>query len=163
MSAYSAGILLHRHRQGELEVLLVHPGGPFWTRRDDGAWMIPKGEPEPGDVDPLATARREFTEELGVAPPDTTALDLGEITQRSGKRVRAFALAGELDAEGITSNTTVIEWPPRSGRKLEIPEVDRAAWFALPQARVKLLAAQLPLLDRLESLLAAGGARSQDG
>jgi predicted NUDIX family NTP pyrophosphohydrolase len=147
--APSAGILLHRLAAGELQVLLVHPGGPRWARRDAGAWSIPKGEYANGSEDPLAAARREFEEELGSPPPDGDALDLGEIRQKSGKRVRAWALEGDLDASAITSNTVMIEWPPRSGRQLEIPEVDRAEWFSLVDAREKINPAQVALLDRL--------------
>jgi predicted NUDIX family NTP pyrophosphohydrolase len=133
-------------------VLLVHPGGPFWARRDAGVWSVPKGEYEPGE-DPLAAARREFAEELGVAAPAGHVSELGEITQRSGKRVVAWALAGDLDVSRVSSNTCEIEWPPRSGRRIEIPEVDRAEWFPLAQAREKILPAQAPLLDRLEQLV----------
>ena len=147
--ADSAGILLHRRAGDHLQVLLVHPGGPLWARRDAGAWSIPKGEYTNGSEDPLAAARREFEEELGSPPPDGDALDLGEIRQKSGKRVRAWALEGDLDASAITSNTVMIEWPPRSGRQLEIPEVDRAEWFSLADAREKINPAQVALLDRL--------------
>ncbi|HET9720624.1 MAG TPA: NUDIX domain-containing protein [Solirubrobacteraceae bacterium] len=148
MGAQSAGILLHRRRGTELEVLLVHPGGPFWARRDAGAWSIPKGEYEVGE-DPLAAARREFTEELGSAPPDGPVEDLGEVRQRSGKMVRAWSLAGELDVTTPASNTFELEWPPRSGRTIEVPEVDRAEWFALEEARRRINPAQAELLDRL--------------
>jgi predicted NUDIX family NTP pyrophosphohydrolase len=151
VAAKSAGILLHRTREGGLEVLLVHPGGPFWARRDEGAWSIPKGEYET-DEDPLAAARREFTEELGTAPPEGSTEDLGEIRQKSGKVVRAFALEGDLDVGNVTSNTCEIEWPPRSGRRIEIPEVDRAEWFGLQEAGKKINPAQVALLDRLASL-----------
>lgn len=145
----SAGILLHRRRSGELEVLLVHPGGPFWANRDAGVWSIPKGEYGP-DEDPLEAARREFEEELGaVAPRDRRAVELGEVTQKSGKIVRAWAIEGDLDTDRIESNTFTIEWPPRSGRSQEFPEVDRAGWFTIDQARRRLNPAQLPLLDRL--------------
>ncbi len=136
-------------------MLLVHPGGPAWSKRDLGAWSIPKGE-YGDDEDPLAAARREFEEELGTpppAPPESVADDLGEIRQRSGKRVRAWAIAGDLDAGGIVSNTFPFEWPPRSGRMIEIPEVDRAEWFGLADARARINAGQVPLLDRLEELL----------
>jgi predicted NUDIX family NTP pyrophosphohydrolase len=149
----SAGLLLYRLREGALEVLLVHPGGPLWARRDEGAWSIPKGEHQPGE-DSLAAARREFAEELGQSPPDTAAQDLGEVRLRSGKRIRAFALAGDLDASAIASNTCEIEWPPRSGRRIEIPEVDRAEWFVPDEARRRLNPAQAPLIDRLERELA---------
>ncbi len=148
----SAGILLHRRRSSAVEVLLVHPGGPFWARRDEGAWSIPKGEYEP-DEDPLAAARREFEEELGTAAPDGPTEDLGEIRQRAGKVVRAFALAGDLDVEAITSNTFEIEWPPRSGRMIEVPEVDRAGWFRLEEAGKKINPAQAELLERLMAWL----------
>jgi predicted NUDIX family NTP pyrophosphohydrolase len=152
VAATSAGILLHRGAGAALEVLLVHPGGPIWARRDAGAWSIPKGEYDDGE-DPLAAARREFAEELGVAPPDGDPVDLGEIRQKSGKRVRAWALAGDFDASAIVSNTLEIEWPPRSGRRLEIPEVDRAEWFSLGDARERINAAQVALLDRLAQRL----------
>ncbi len=144
----SAGILLYRHREGELQVLLVHPGGPFWARRDEGVWSIPKGEYEPPE-EPLAAARREFEEELGTAPPGGPAHDLGEIRQRAGKVVHAFGLEGDLDAAAIISNTVEIVWPPRSGRSITIPEIDRAQWFALGQARERINPAQAALLDRL--------------
>jgi predicted NUDIX family NTP pyrophosphohydrolase len=152
--ARSAGLLLYRNRGEDLEVLLVHPGGPFWAKRDAGAWSIPKGEYEPGSEDPLAAARREFAEELGVQAPDGEVIDLGEVRQRSGKVVRAWALAGDLDVGEVRSNTCMIEWPPRSGRQLEIPEVDRAEYFATATARLKINPAQADLLDRLEQALA---------
>ena len=140
--------MLHRRRAGALEVLLVHPGGPAWAKRDIGAWSIPKGEYEPDD-DALAAARREFEEELGSPPPDGEAEDLGEITQKSGKVVHAWALPGDLDVATVHSNTFELEWPPRSGKLIEIPEVDRAEWFGLAQAREKINQAQSELLDRL--------------
>ncbi len=129
-------------------MLLVHPGGPFWARRDAGVWSIPKGEYE-ADEEPLTAARREFAEELGTEPPAGQTLDLGEVRQKSGKYVRAWALEGDLDATATTSNTFTLEWPPRSGRTQEFPEVDRARWFSLPDAREKLNPGQVPLLDRL--------------
>ena len=144
----SAGILLYRRRHGALEVLLVHPGGPFWAQRDEGVWSIPKGEYEPPE-DPLAAARREFEEELGTAPPGGPAHDLGEVRQRAGKLVHAFGLEGHLDVAQISSNTCEIVWPPRSGRTITIPEVARAEWFALSEARKRILPAQSELLDRL--------------
>ena len=153
----SAGILLHRGRGEDLEVLLVHPGGPAWVNRDVGAWSVPKGEHLEGE-DPLAAARREFEEELGTAPPEGDAEDLGEIRQKSGKRVHAWAIAGDLDATQIHSNTFQFEWPPRSGKLLEIPEVDRAEWFRLDVAREKINSGQVPLLDRLEALLGSTAA-----
>ncbi len=148
MSARSAGIVLHRGAGDGLEVLLVHPGGPAWARRDAGVWSIPKGE-YGDDEEPLAAARREFAEELGSAAPEGEALALGEIRQKSGKRVLAWALAGEMDAGAIQSNTFTMQWPPRSGRMQEFPEVDRAQWFDLAEAREKLNPAQVPLLERL--------------
>jgi predicted NUDIX family NTP pyrophosphohydrolase len=148
MPKSSAGILLYRVRAGEPEVLLVHPGGPFWARKDRGAWSIPKGEYEEGD-DPRAAALREFEEETG-RPLDAGELAaLGKIKQRGGKVVTAWAAEGDLDPAAITSNTFQLEWPPRSGRMREFPEVDRAQWFALPEARTKILPAQEELLDRL--------------
>jgi len=156
-SRRSAGILLHRGRGEEVEVLLVHPGGPAWAGRDIGAWSVPKGEYLDGE-DPLAAARREFEEELGTAPPEGEAEDLGEIRQKSGKRVRAWALPGDLDTTEIHSNTFMFQWPPRSGKMIEIPEVDRAEWFRLETAREKINSGQVPLLDRLQQLLGSTAA-----
>jgi predicted NUDIX family NTP pyrophosphohydrolase len=150
----SAGILMYRQRDGRLEVLLVHPGGPVWARRDVGAWSIPKGEYEEGE-ELLAAARREFAEELGSPPPDGETVDLGEIRQKSGKRVRAWALRGDLDADRTQSNTFTMEWPPRSGQLQEFPEVDRAEWLTLEQARERINPAQAALLDRLEQMVGA--------
>ena len=133
-------------------MLLVHPGGPFWSKRDAGVWSIPKGEYD-ADEEPLAAARREFEEELGSPPPPGEPTDLGEIRQKSGKRVRAWAQAGDLDPDGIKSNLFTLEWPPRSGRRQEFPEVDRAQWFGLIEARTKINPAQEALLDRLEQEL----------
>ncbi|HEX5263827.1 MAG TPA: NUDIX domain-containing protein, partial [Phenylobacterium sp.] len=130
----SAGLLLFRQTGPELEVLLVHPGGPFWSKRDLGAWSIPKGECEDGE-EPRAAAWREFGEELGSPAPEGEALELGEVRQKAGKTVLAWAIAGDLDAEKITSNTFTLEGPPRSGRAQEFPEVDRAGWFGLAEAR----------------------------
>jgi predicted NUDIX family NTP pyrophosphohydrolase len=152
MARRSAGIALYRGSGPELEVLLVHPGGPVWARRDAGAWSIPKGEYD-DDEDPAAAARREFAEELGSPPPDVELIDLGEVRQRSGKLVRAWAARGDLDASQVRSNTFPLEWPPRSGRIGEFPEVDRAEWFGLEQARERINQAQVPLLDRLEQAL----------
>ena len=155
MAKRSAGILLFRRRAGALEVLLVHPGGPFWARKDAGAWSIPKGEVDPGE-DERACALRELEEETGGAFRDAPAdalLALGAIRQKSGKVVTAWALEGDLDADAIACSTTVeLEWPPRSGRMQTFPEVDRAGWFALAAARVKLLPAQASFLDRLAEL-----------
>ena len=144
----SAGILLHRDRAGVREVLLVHPGGPFWARKDAGAWSIPKGEYEDGE-DARACALREFGEEIGTPPPDGDLVDLGEVRQRGGKVVAAWALEGDADAEEVHSNTFTLEWPPRSGKLREFPEIDRAAWFSLDEARERILPGQAPLLDRL--------------
>jgi len=148
MPQRSAGILLFRRGSDGLEVLLVHPGGPFFARKDDGSWSIPKGLYEDGE-EPLAAARREFEEELGSPCPGGDALELGEIRQKNGKRVTAWAIEGDLDAASIVSNTFELEWPPRSGNLQTFPEVDRAAWFTLDAARTKILAAQASFLDRL--------------
>ena len=148
MPAKSAGVLAYREKHGRLEVLLVHPGGPFWANKDDGAWSIPKGEYASGE-DAEAVARREFAEELGVAL-SAPLRPLGEIRQRGGKIVAAFAAELDLNVETITGNTFEIEWPPRSGKRKSFPEVDRAAWFDLATARDKINAAQRELLDRLE-------------
>jgi predicted NUDIX family NTP pyrophosphohydrolase len=149
----SAGILLYRRRNGAVEVLLVHPGGPLWASRDLGAWSIPKGEYGQGE-DPLAVALREFEEETGQHPPQAVLVELGEVRQRGGKVVTAWAAPGDLDPAAITSNTFTLEWPPRSGRRREFPEVDRAGWFGAEEARDKLLAAQAELIDRLLGVLA---------
>jgi predicted NUDIX family NTP pyrophosphohydrolase len=148
MPARSAGILLHRRRAGVREVLLVHPGGPLWARRDAGAWSIPKGEYGDGE-DPRACAMREFEEELGTPLAATELTELGSVRQRNGKLVTAWAAEGDLDPAGIRSNTFRLEWPPRSGTVREFPEIDRAAWFDVEQAREKLIPAQAALLDRL--------------
>ena len=155
MPKRSAGLLMYRRAGRALELLLVHPGGPFWAKKDEGAWSIPKGEHDAGE-NPLAVARREFAEETGVVP-DGAFIDLGEVTQRGGKRVRAFALEGDLDVSRLQSNTFELEWPPKSGRKQTFPEVDRAEWFSPAVAREKILAAQRPFIERL--LAAAGEAR----
>jgi len=156
MKAVSAGLLLYR-RSPALEVLIVHPGGPFWARRDLGAWSICKGVLEPGE-DPLTAAVREFGEETGF-PVEAPFLSLGTIRQKGGKTVHGFAAAGDVDPEGLVSNTIEIEWPPRSGARRTIPEVDRAAWFGIDAARAKLNPAQGPFLDRLVAAL-SDGARS---
>jgi predicted NUDIX family NTP pyrophosphohydrolase len=145
----SAGLLVFRVTgDGTREVLLVHPGGPLWRKKDDGAWSIPKGEVE-ADDDPAATADREYAEELGSPPPSGPRIDLGQITQKGGKHVRAWAVAGDLDEATVRSNTFEMEWPRGSGRIGSFPEIDRAAWFTLTEARGKLLDAQCPFLDRL--------------
>jgi predicted NUDIX family NTP pyrophosphohydrolase len=143
----SAGILLYRLVNKELQVFLVHPGGPFWKHKDEGAWSIPKGETE-GETDLLAIARKEFQEETGTAiDGDFTALQ--SVKLKSGKRIYVFAIAGNIDADAIQSNTFPLEWPPRSGKTIEVPEVDRAAWFTIAEARKKMNPAQVALLDEL--------------
>ena len=151
MPRRSAGILLYR-RDPDPQVLLGHMGGPFWARKDDGAWSIPKGE-YGDDEEPLAAARREFEEELGSPVPAASLTPLGEL--RAGSKVlTVWAGEGDLDADAIVSGTFPLEWPPRSGRVQHFPEVDRAAWFALDEARAKLVKGQVPYLDRLAALLA---------
>jgi predicted NUDIX family NTP pyrophosphohydrolase len=153
----SAGLLLYRCRQGALEVFLVHPGGPFWAHRDIGAWTLPKGEWQPGE-ELLATAQREFQEETGFVQPSSEPddyLPLGTIRQLSGKLVYGWAAEGDCDPRALASNLTEVEYPPRSGRRLSIPEVDRGAWFTLAQAREKILPAQALFLTRLEETLAS--------
>jgi predicted NUDIX family NTP pyrophosphohydrolase len=151
MPTTSAGIVAFRKTHGKIEVLLVHPGGPFWRNKDLGAWSIPKGEYGVGE-EPKSVARREFREEVGTDPAGDL-LPLGEIRQRGGKLVTAFAVETDLDAETIQGNTFEIEWPPRSGRRQTFPEVDRAAWFDLAAARVKINDAQRLFLDRLEEVV----------
>jgi predicted NUDIX family NTP pyrophosphohydrolase len=148
----SAGILLHRAGNAGTEVLLVHPGGPLWARKDLGAWSIPKGEVDDGE-DPRACALREFAEETGTRLPGGALGDLGSVKLKSGKLVLGYAVAGDLDPETVRSNTFELEWPPRSGRTQSFPEIDRAGWFALDAARAKLNPAQAEFVDRLEALL----------
>lgn len=151
MATRSAGLLLHRTTaDGTIEVLLVHPGGPFWARRDAGAWSIPKGE-YAEDEDPLTAARREFTEEIGRPVPDGPLIELGEVRQKAGKLVVAWAVEGDLDPATVVSNTFTLEWPRGSGRLREFPEVDRAEWFSLEEAAVRMLEGQRPLLDALRA------------
>ncbi|MEZ5827119.1 MAG: NUDIX domain-containing protein [Hyphomicrobiales bacterium] len=149
MAKRSAGILMYRGTGPALEVLLVHPGGPFWVKKDAGAWSIPKGEYD--HEDPLTAAMREFAEELGRPPPQDVAayLDLGEVMQPGRKTVRTFAVKGDFDPARLASNTLEIEWPPKSGRRRSFPEVDRAAWFSPAEAGVKILPGQAPLIERL--------------
>jgi predicted NUDIX family NTP pyrophosphohydrolase len=148
VASRSAGILLYRAAGGAIEVLLVHPGGPFWARRDAGAWSIPKGEYGDGE-DPRSCALREFEEETGMPLPPGELIELGSIRQKGGKVVSAWAAEGDLDADSVRSNTFTMEWPPRSGRTAEFPEIDRAGWFGIDAAREKLVPAQAELLDRL--------------
>lgn len=153
MAVVSAGVLPYRRRPRGIEVLLVHPGGPFWKNKDDGAWSVPKGEVDPGEALNLA-AIREFAEELGPAavpmpPPPDDLIDLGSVRQAGGKVVHAFALAMEIDTASVESNLVSIPWPPRSGRSLGVPEIDRAQWFDCDTARVKINQAQAAFIDRL--------------
>ena len=148
----SAGLLLYRRAPGRVEVLLVHMGGPFWAHKDEHAWSVPKGEYDEGD-DPATVAAREFTEELGSAPPDGPTLALGS-TRQSAKTVTVFAREGDFDASAAVSNTFTVQWPPRSGRFQEFPEVDRAEWFDLSTATTKLVKGQVVFLTRLADRLA---------
>jgi predicted NUDIX family NTP pyrophosphohydrolase len=147
----SAGLLLYRRRRGGLDVLLAHPGGPYWRNKDDGAWSIPKGEIESGE-NPLQAAQREFAEETGHCPQGE-ALSLGSARQPSGKIVHVFALEGEFDPARLVSGSFEMEWPPRSGRVQSFPEIDRAAWFSLDAARTKIIKGQAVFLDRLRQSL----------
>ncbi|WP_133498774.1 NUDIX domain-containing protein [Cognatilysobacter terrigena] len=154
MPQESAGILLYRKERDGLHVLLAHPGGPFWHSRDDGAWSIPKGGPNPGET-PEETARREFEDELGM-PATGDLAPLGRLRQKGGKWVEAFAMEGDFDPAQLNSIMFRMEWPPRSGRFTEFPEVDRAQWFPLQRAHTKMLESQRPLLDRLDTLVNGG-------
>lgn len=152
MPKRSAGLLLHRLAEGRLEVLLVHPGGPYWRGKDRAAWSVPKGEYAEGD-DPLAAAEREFAEELGRPAPAGVRRELGEVRQASGKRVRAWAVESDFDCSSTESNYAEVEWPPRSGTMLRFPEVDSVAWFPIEVAKDRLVRAQTEFLDRLRELL----------
>ena len=147
----SAGLLLYRIREAAIEVLLVHPGGPYWKNKDEGAWSVPKGEFLAAE-DPLVAARREFFEETGIAI-EGELYPLKPLRQPGGKIIHAWAVAGDLDPATIVSNTFEIEWPPRSGRLQSFPEIDRGAWFSLPEARRKILRGQVPLLEELAQML----------
>jgi predicted NUDIX family NTP pyrophosphohydrolase len=147
----SAGMLLFRESGGRIEVLLAHPGGPFWVGKDEGAWTIPKGALGEGE-EPLTAARREFEEEMGPVPAGA-AVGLDPVKQPGGKLVHAFAMRGDFDASHVKSNTFMLEWPPRSGRIRSYPEIDRAGWFPLEEARRKILRGQTPFLSQLEELL----------
>jgi predicted NUDIX family NTP pyrophosphohydrolase len=151
-SRRSAGILLYRSADGGIEVLLAHPGGPVWASRDAGVWTVPKGEIEEGE-DPWAVALREFEEETGHLPPDGASIDLGEITQKGGKVVVAWGLEGDLDPATAKSNTFPFQWPPKSGRYITVPEIDRVEWFAPDEARRRIKDTQIPLIDRLVEAL----------
>jgi predicted NUDIX family NTP pyrophosphohydrolase len=148
MPKLSAGLLLYRVTDAGVDVLIGHPGGPFWAKKDDGAWSIPKGEYDEGE-DPWAAAQREFEEELGKPPPTGPRIDFPPLKQPSGKIITAFAVCGDLDLEGTVSNTFTLEWPKGSGNVREYPEIDRVAWFGVAAARSKLLKGQRPLLDLL--------------
>jgi predicted NUDIX family NTP pyrophosphohydrolase len=162
MARKSAGILLWKSVQGSARVLLVHPGGPFWAKRDLGAWSIPKGEVADGE-NLLVAARRELVEELGPAAqalsdqPETAFVPIGEIKQRGGKLVAAFALRADFNVDRLASNTFELEWPPRSGHRQAFPEVDRAAWFSLDEARLKILSGQVTFLTKVSELAASRG------
>ena len=147
----SAGLLMFRRRQGSVEVFLVHPGGPFWARKDEGAWSIPKGEYDPGE-DPLEAAKREFQEETGF-PSAGEYLPLTPRKQPSGKIISAWAVEGDCDPSAVKSNNFSMEWPPRSGKQHEFPEVDRAGWFSIPAAKEKIVKGQMPFLDELNEIL----------
>lgn len=151
MARTSAGILLFRRGTDGLAVLLVHPGGPFWAKRDLGSWSIPKGEYGPGE-DPRTVAAREFQEETGLPLPPGDLLPLGQVRQAGGKIVTAFALEGDLDTREVRSNTFDLEWPPRSGARQAFPEIDRAEWFSAAAAAEKILAGQRPFIERLLSV-----------
>jgi len=148
MTKLSAGILMYRGEGPSLELLLVHPGGPFWAKKDRGAWSIPKGEYDEGE-EPLVVAKREFEEELGSAAPAGDYIALGELKQPSRKVITAFAVDGDLDPSTLESNHFAMEWPPKSGKMQSFPEVDRAAWFTPDEARKKILPGQAPFIDRL--------------
>lgn len=148
MPKLSAGVLLYRARDGVVEVLIAHPGGPFWARKDDGAWSIPKGEYTEGE-DPWVAAQREFAEEIGLPVPDGSRIDLDPLKQPSGKVITAFAVRGDLDVTDAHSNTFELEWPRGSGRIQTFPEIDRVGWFPVAQARIKLLKGHRAFLDQL--------------
>jgi len=151
MPKRSAGLIMYRRPEGHLELFLVHPGGPFWAKKDIGAWSIPKGEFEEGE-DPLEAARREFHEETGFAAQGHF-LELGEVKQSGGKVVTAWAFEGDCNPAELVSNLCEMEWPPRSGRRLEFPEVDRGLWFSITEARERILKSQEPLLEKLSMIL----------
>jgi predicted NUDIX family NTP pyrophosphohydrolase len=151
MDKVSAGLLMYRKRKGELEVLLVHPGGPFWKNKYDGAWFVPKGEIDPGE-DPLEAAHREFQEETGLFP-EGQFLSLGSVKHKGGKTVTAWAFAGDCDTASIKSNTFEMEWPPKSGKRVQFPEIDRAEFFTVETAREKMHALEFEFLGRLENAL----------
>ncbi len=161
MTRTSAGIILYRRRAGIIEVLLVHPGGPFFARKDLGNWSIPKGEVDSVDSDYEQTARREFEEEVGHAVPDAPLIELGSVRQKGGKIVHAWAVNGDIDPETMASNLIELEWPPFSGRKKSFPEVDQWVYFGPEDARAHIKETQIPLLDRLEAALAISPSEGQ--
>ena len=152
MAKLSAGLLLYRRLESNVQVFLVHPGGPFWAKKDEGAWSLPKGEYAAGE-DPLSAARREFTEETSFSM-EGEFIPLGELKQPGGKTITAWAIEGDLDPSRLRSNTFTLEWPPKSGRTQEFPEVDRGDWFSLPEAKRMILKGQVDFVDRLASALA---------
>lgn len=153
MARQSAGILMYRYRDATLEVLLVHPGGPFWAKKDAGAWTIPKGEPGEGET-LIDAARREFKEEASFDLPAGDLLELAPVKQKGGKVVHAWAVEGDIDTAAVKSNTVTMQWPPRSGREMTFPEIDRAEFFDIKTARLKINVAQVELLDELQRRLA---------
>ncbi len=155
MAKLSAGLLLYRRSGDDVQVLVAHPGGPIWARRDAGAWTIPKGAALESESDLLDTARREFEEETGHRAPDATAIDLGDVRMRSGKVVHGWAIEGDLDPSSILSMQAEVEWPPRSGRRILVPEIDRVLWVDPAEARRRLNPAQAAFVDRLLEALAA--------
>ncbi|MDT5162885.1 MAG: hypothetical protein QOC90_3195 [Mycobacterium sp.] len=155
MPKLSAALLLYRVTDGGVEVLIGHPGGPFWARKDEGAWSIPKGEYVDGE-DPWSAAQREFLEEVGKEPPAGPRIDFAPLRQPSDKVITAFAVRGDLDLEGTVSNTFTLEWPKGSGNIREYPEIDRVGWFSVAEATTKLVKGQRPLLDRLTAALEGG-------
>ncbi|MFW6081295.1 MAG: NUDIX domain-containing protein [Desulfosalsimonas sp.] len=161
MTPTSAGLLMYRKKQGRVQVLLVHPGGPFWKNKDAGAWSIPKGEYDPQREEPMAAARREFEEELGFPPFMENPVELGEIRLKSGKRIRAWAFEGDCDPAAVRCNTFSMQWPPKSTVIKEFYEVDRAEWFDLDRARDKINPGQAGFVDALENILARSGPQGQ--
>lgn len=153
MPKHSAGLLVFDDTAGGLRVFLAHMGGPLWARKDKGAWSIPKGLHDPAEEHPEDAARREFEEEVGLSAPKGELIDLGELRQRSGKLVRAFGVRGDPGLAFLSSNSFTMEWPPRSGRLAEFPEIDRAEWFVIADARSKLVPGQVPFLDALSAFL----------
>jgi predicted NUDIX family NTP pyrophosphohydrolase len=159
MPRISAGLLMYRTHSGNLQVLLAHPGGPFFKNKDDGSWTVPKGEVEEGE-DLLSTAQREFKEETGIAP-NGPFIQLMPIKQKGGKIVHAWGFEGDFDPRTIVSNTFKLEWPPKSGRLVEFPEIDRAEFFGVPAAKQKLKAAQIPLIEELEAIVMGDSTRGK--